>query len=184
MASGIARNYLHSLIIPDCVWIQGVIMIILITGWFGLERPLKGPCHSQRDFGSLWVLPATGQCGCDQVATPSPLTSVSPVLWTMGMKLIPHYENIAFLEGLSLFLTIASLSHVTSFQCCSLQHTVHTEYDSPACLFPNLDKWVALCVVSNMLWKLSAEKSLATQSWTLKGTLGGDAGRLQKPLNC
>lgn len=35
-----------------------------------------------------------------------------------------------------------------------------------------------------MMSKLSAEKALATQSWTLKGTLGRDAGRLQKPLNC
>lgn len=94
------------------------------------------------------------------------------------------WEDSFFGGGLSLFLTIVSLSHIPSFQCCSLQHTVHTGYASPACLFPNLDKCVASWAVSNLLWKLSAEKALAAQSQTLKGTLGGDSGRLQKPLNC
>lgn len=48
----------------------------------------------------------------------------------------------------------------------------------------NLVKCVASWAVSNLLCKLSAEKTLAAQSQTLKGTLGGDSGRLQKPLNC
>lgn len=43
--------------------------------------------------------PAQMEPRCDHVAPPSPLTSVSPVLWTMEMKLIPCDGKMAFLEG-------------------------------------------------------------------------------------
>lgn len=58
----------------------------------------------------------------DQVAPPSSLTSVSPVLWTVEMKLIPHDGKIAFLEGVcpsSLPLLPCRTSHHSSAAACS-----------------------------------------------------------------
>lgn len=137
------------------------------------------PCHQmvwvRKDFkGSIsfserqWQFVGTSCPGQQKWRPSSKLSSsfsthsVSPVLWTMEMKLILHDGKIAFLEGVcpsSLPLFPCPTSHHSSAAACS---TLHTGYASPACLFPNLDKCVASWVVSNLLCKLSAEKALAT----------------------
>lgn len=63
--------------------------------------------------------PAQVEPGYDQVAPPSPLTSVSSVLWTMEMKLIPHDSCLERVCPSSLPLLPCPMSHHSSAVGCS-----------------------------------------------------------------